>query len=128
MADSVSTVSHPNLWGGLSLLATLAGCIWLSAVWWQGLLLALLLCALQLGAWLRGRATVSQTPTVVVPDEDPALGFLQSLRALLDALLPLWTRHIELSRSQTAEAVGGLTSQFIAINQQLGQSLDQGGG
>lgn len=123
MTESSTAPLSRHLWIGLSLSATLLGCLWLVPVWWQGLLLALLLMGLQAVAV---NAAQPQAVAVLAPVEDPALGFLHSLRQLLAELLPLWERHVQLAREQTEAAASDLARQFFAINQQLEQTLAQG--
>ena len=122
----MNQTSAARWWLLASILLTLAGCLWLIPSLWQGLLLAVLLAALQ-GAAVH--SAKSQAAQLAPPprEEDPALAFLHSLRQLLAELLPLWSQHVELARSQTEQAAGGLTQEFVAINQQLGSSLAQGG-
>jgi methyl-accepting chemotaxis protein len=121
---SSSALLSRNVWIGLSLLATLLGCLALVPVLWQGILLALLLGTLQLVAF--NLEAANQGPAVTAPEPDPALDFLHSLRQLLGELLPLWERHVQLAREQTEEAANGLTNQFAAINQQVAHTLAQG--
>ncbi|WP_328822353.1 methyl-accepting chemotaxis protein [Aquipseudomonas guryensis] len=76
------------------------------------------------------RPALQQGP--MVEDSAPALAQTQAsllaLRELLDAVLPLWVRHIELVQGQTYQAAEGLTSKFIGMSQQIHQVLDLGGG
>jgi methyl-accepting chemotaxis protein len=95
--------------------------------WWLGLIVGLVLAALQLGitGWVV-RATHTAA-LAAVPPVDPSLERdqydLGSLRRLLESVLPLWTRHIGLARNQTEEAIGGLTDKFVSVNQQLQQTM-----
>lgn len=123
MTESSAAPLSRHIWSGLSLLASLLGCLWLVPVWWQGLLLALVLMGLQVLAVNSAQPQVVETQA---PVEDPELGFLHSLRQLLEELLPLWERHVQLAREQTEEAASDLARQFSAINQQLEQTLAQG--
>lgn len=124
MTESSTAPLSRNIWTGLNLLATLLGCLLLVPVWWQGVLLAGVLMGLQLLAVKASASAPVAEP--LAPIEDPALGFLQSLRQLLGAVLPLWESHVLLAREQTEEAASDLANQFVSINQQLGSTLAQG--
>jgi methyl-accepting chemotaxis protein len=99
----------------------------IAATWWVGLIVGLVLAALQVAAasWI---AHKSQSAALAsIPPVDPHLERdqldLGSLRRLLISVLPLWIKHIGLARKQTEEAIGGLTDKFVSVNQQLQQTM-----
>jgi methyl-accepting chemotaxis protein len=95
--------------------------------WWVGLAAGIVLAVLQLGAASMAARNAEQSAIAAIPPVDPQLEAdreeLQSLRALLVAVLPLWNKHISLAQRQTEEAIGGLTDKFVAVNQQLHQTM-----
>ncbi|WP_346727562.1 methyl-accepting chemotaxis protein [Zestomonas insulae] len=110
---------------GLLLIPVL--CIALAAVWWQGVLAAAVLLV-WLGLFvsqLRGAEQPSRSF-----DDETQLAQLQAdqhaLRGLLEAVLPLWGRHIELVNGQTGDATNGLTEKFLGMSQQMREVLDLG--
>src|SRR5690606_33787520 len=121
----VAQASRPWLLAGAVL--GVSGCLWLAPVWWQGLLLLVLLAG---WLWLLPARPRSERP--VAEDGQVELQQVQqqlhALRELLDAVLPLWVRHIELVNGQTYSAAEGLTSKFIGMSQQINQVLELGGG
>ncbi|PKM23419.1 MAG: hypothetical protein CVV09_20930 [Gammaproteobacteria bacterium HGW-Gammaproteobacteria-13] len=120
-------VSRPWLMAGVLLLP--AACLVLADVWWHGLLAAALLL---LWLWLLVASPALEQAALEPQVSAQALGEVQSsltaLRELLDAVLPLWMRHIELVNGQTSSAAGGLTEKFISMSQQISQALDLGAG
>lgn len=127
MVDSprlIAFTSHP--WLGLGLLLIPGACLLLADVWWQGALAALVLLI-----WLGLFLTRPAKPMPLAPD--PAVQALSqvqatlfALRDLLDTVLPLWGRHIELVQGQTSSAADGLTQKFISMNAQIGEALNLG--
>ena len=122
----VTQVPRPWLFTGLLLIP--AVCLALAPVWWHGALAALLPLA-----WL------CLAPANPVADNDPAQteaaaasqqnqANLQALRELLEAVLPLWVRHIELADGQTHAAADGLTGKFVSMSQQISGALAFGDG
>ena len=120
-------VSRPWLVAGVLLLP--AACLVLADVWWHGLLAA---AVLLLWLWLLVASPALEQAALEPQVSAQALGEVQSsltaLRELLDAVLPLWMRHIELVNGQTSSAAGGLTEKFISMSQQISQALDLGAG
>ncbi|MDZ4337975.1 MAG: methyl-accepting chemotaxis protein [Pseudomonas sp.] len=120
-------VSRPWLVAGVLLLP--AACLVLADVWWHGLLAA---AVLLLWLWLLVASPALEQAALEPQVSAQALGEVQSnltaLRELLDAVLPLWMRHIELVNGQTSSATGGLTEKFISMSQQISQALDLGAG
>ena len=120
-------VSRPWLVAGAVLLP--GACVLLASVWWHGLLAA---AVLLLWLWLLVASPALEQAALEPQVSAQALGEVQSnltaLRELLDAVLPLWMRHIELVNGQTSSATGGLTEKFISMSQQISQALDLGAG
>ncbi|MDF3195054.1 methyl-accepting chemotaxis protein [Pseudomonas sp. 1928-m] len=120
-------VSRPWLVAGVLLLP--AACLVLADVWWHGLLAA---AVLLLWLWLLVASPALEQavlePQVSAQALDEVQSNLTALRELLDAVLPLWMRHIELVNGQTSSATGGLTEKFISMSQQISQALDLGAG
>lgn len=118
-------VSRPWLVAGALLLP--AACLLLAGVCWQGLLAA---AVLLLWLWLLMASPalpqVEVEPQVSVQELTQVQGSLTALRELLDAVLPLWMRHVDLVNGQTSSAAGGLTDKFISMSQQINQALDLG--
>ncbi len=106
------------------IVATSALC---ATQWWVGLIAGVVLALLQLvvTTFIANRAT--QAAIAAIPPVDPQLEVdrkeLQALRSLLVAVLPLWNKHISLAQRQTEEGIGGLTDKFVAVNQQLQQTM-----
>ena len=123
----IAYASRPWLVAGAVLLP--AACLLLASVWWHGLLAA---GVLLLWLWLLvASPAVEQAavePQVSAQALDEVQSSLSALRELLDAVLPLWMRHIELVNGQTSSAAGGLTEKFISMSQQISQALDLGAG
>ena len=123
----IAYASRPWLVAGAVLLP--AACLLLASVWWHGLLAA---GVLLLWLWLLvASPAVEQAavePQVSAQALDEVQSSLTALRELLDAVLPLWMRHIELVNGQTSSAAGGLTEKFISMSQQISQALDLGAG
>ncbi|MCY1281079.1 Methyl-accepting chemotaxis protein (MCP) signaling domain protein [compost metagenome] len=120
-----SQVPRGWLLAGLALIPV--SCVVLAAVWWQGVLAAVVLLV-WLGLFV-SRLGSAEQPTQRV-DADDQLAQLQTdqaaLRSLLDAVLPLWMRHIELVSGQTGDATNGLTEKFLGMSQQMREVLDLG--
>ncbi|HEX5842815.1 MAG TPA: methyl-accepting chemotaxis protein [Pseudomonas sp.] len=118
--------SRPLLVIGFILFFAVA--LWLAPVWWHGALAALLL-----SAWLAFLLyqPIPQAEAAAVVEQavlDRVEQQLAALRGLLEAVLPLWVRHIELVNGQTGSAAGSLTEKFISMSQQISQVLTLGGG
>ncbi len=98
----------------------------LAGVWWQGLLLGLVVAGI--GGWLLVQTSKPDTGAAVrvqdsaAPVEPVASKYLR-LPELVTGVVPLWGRNIELARSQTRDAVDNLVVRFGGINQQLGQAV-----
>lgn len=115
-------------------LLTIVACTLVGTQWWLGLLTGAVIAALQIGSAAAIANQAAQAALAGVPRVDPQLEQdqeeLRAVRVLLAAVLPLWTKHIELAQRQTEEAIDGLTDKFVAVNQQLNQtvalSTDQG--
>jgi methyl-accepting chemotaxis protein len=127
MVTSSRLITHaPRSWLIAGILLIPAACVLPAPVWWHGVL-----AALGLLSWLwlfLNRPALALAP--VVEDATPALAQTQAslaaLRELLEAVLPLWVRHIELVQGQTYSAADGLTSKFIGMSQQIHQVLELG--
>jgi methyl-accepting chemotaxis protein len=123
----IAYASRPWLVAGAILLP--ATCLLLASVWWHGLLAA---GVLLLWLWLLVASPALEQaavePQVSAQALDEVQSSLTALRELLDAVLPLWVRHIELVNGQTSSAAGGLTEKFISMSQQISQALDIGAG
>jgi len=104
-------------------LATVVACAFLSANLWIGLTIGIVVAGLQLAVTAFTANRASSDATAAIPPADPALerdsAELNTLRGLLNAVLPLWNKHIHLAQRQTEEAIDGLTDKFVAVNQQL---------
>jgi methyl-accepting chemotaxis protein len=61
--------------------------------------------------------------SVAIPPEHDDSVALGALRKLLASVLPLWEKQVELARAQTETAADGLTGKFIAMSQQVGQTI-----
>ena len=126
-ASLLTYASRPWLMAGVVLLP--AACLLLAEVWWHGALAA---AVLLLWLWLLVASPaveqVAAVPQVSAQALSEVEGSLAALRELLDAVLPLWMRHIDLVNGQTSSAAGGLTEKFISMSQQISQALDLGAG
>lgn len=121
----IAYASRPWLVAGVALLP--AACLLLASVWWHGLLAA---AVLLVWLWFLVSSPAVEQATLEPQVSAQALGEVQSslaaMRELLDAVLPLWMRHIDLVNGQTSSAAGGLTEKFISMSQQISQALDLG--
>ncbi len=113
--------SHGMGWRLASLAATLLACGLLADAWWKAALAFVVLAALQ---WL-SLSMATAVPQQEQPDTqaDGSAKVLESLRELLESVLPLWVQHVEMARAQTESAASGLAGQFVAINQQLADAV-----
>ncbi|MDF3933770.1 methyl-accepting chemotaxis protein [Pseudomonas citronellolis] len=130
MAKSVRlVVLVPSLRLGVALLLGLGACAALAASWWAGLLAV---AALGLAGWTLLGASVSlgtaSDDNLDDAEAQQARDDLQGLRELLDAVLPLWQRHVGLVREQTCVATDGLAERFATMGQQVREVLELGGG
>ena len=119
-SNSSQSTARAGVWLLASLLALAAVLLLLADVWWKALLAIGVLAALQFLTWKAANGGPQEAPVVVV---EPAIGLLESLRELLESVLPLWMQHVELARSQTETAANGLAIKFGAINQQLAEAV-----
>ncbi|MET0378554.1 MAG: methyl-accepting chemotaxis protein [Spongiibacteraceae bacterium] len=121
----------PAILVAAAIVATSALC---AAQWWVGLIAGVVLALLQLMVTSFIANRVTQAAIAAIPPIDPQYESdrqeLLALRSLLVAVLPLWNKHISLAQRQTEEGIGGLTDKFVAVNQQLQQTMalstDQG--
>ena len=108
-------------------LITVVAAALVASSWWIGLIAGLVLGGLQIATtlWIAqsSRDAVLATIPPVDPDLERNREDLGALRQLVTAVLPLWTKHIGLARQQTEDAIGGLTDKFVAVNQQLQQTV-----
>ncbi|MDB6141904.1 MAG: Methyl-accepting chemotaxis protein [Pseudomonas sp.] len=72
--------------------------------------------------WCWRRPFVAQTeePQVLINNDSSVL---LALRELLSGVLPQWRKQIELARSQTTSAADGLTHKFVAMSQQMTNTI-----
>ena len=104
---------------------TLALLIWLAAVWWQGLLAALVLIVGMAWLWHQPPSSVTVVASSHADLETIArlTQELDHLRGLLQQVAPVWVRNMDLVREQTEQAGNGLTQRFADINQRLSETL-----
>jgi methyl-accepting chemotaxis protein len=119
-SNPTQTNTRASTWLFVSLLALTVVCLLLTTVWWQAMLAIGVLGGLQCLTWRLANGPTAQAPVEIV---EPSVGLLESLRALLESVLPLWVQHVELARSQTETAANGLAIKFGAINQQLAEAV-----
>jgi methyl-accepting chemotaxis protein len=103
------------------LILTTVLCFVLADTEWKACLAALLqgVCLW----WCWRPLPVIRTEIVVSPQDHEDSAVLAALRKLLASVLPLWEKQVELSRAQTEMAADGLTAKFIAMSQQVGQTI-----
>lgn len=104
-----------------SLLLTSLICLFLGGPVWQTGLAAIGQGLLVFWFWQR-TTSVRAEPTVSTDHEDTSAD-LHVLRTLLSSVLPLWEKQVELARTQTEEAAGGLTEKFVAMSRQVGETI-----
>ncbi len=89
--------------------------------WWKAGLATLVQGICLWLCWRQPASTHVESEEILTPHDD-SLG-LQALRELLANVLPLWEKHVELARTQTEEAAGGLTEKFVAMSRQVGETI-----
>ena len=121
------------LWG--LAFCMLPAWVWLAADWRLGAGAGVLFSgAVAWVAWRLGRVDLPPGATEAAPVDlvvAPVEHIPAHLRELLEGLLPLWGKHIGLARSQSANAIDGLSEQFTALNRQLREAVamsSDGGG
>ena len=121
------------LWG--LAFCMLPAWVWLAADWRLGAGAGVLFSGvLAWVAWRLGRVDLPPGATEAAPVDlvvAPVEHIPAHLRELLEGLLPLWGKHIGLARSQSANAIDGLSEQFTALNRQLREAVamsSDGGG
>ena len=121
------------LWG--LAFCMLPAWVWLAADWRLGAGAGVLFSgALAWVAWRLNRVDLPPGATEAAPVDlvvAPVEHIPAHLRELLEGLLPLWGKHIGLARSQSANAIDGLSEQFTALNRQLREAVamsSDGGG
>lgn len=113
-------MGNPKVLTGLGLVNLLL-CTLLAESWWQGA--AWGLGVLALAGWNLARTPVTNDQTNALRDErgvsDAYIQRLQDLQALLRGVIPMWTQHLNLARSQVGDAILGLSSGFAGVSQRL---------
>lgn len=104
-------------WPLLIGLGAAAVCLSHDDPWWA---LALAGSGL-VGAWFQWRAQLRLTQRV--SHGERAVGMLTDLQGLCEQVLPIWSRQIDSSVSQTEAAIGDLAMQFAGIKHRLEQAL-----
>ena len=98
--------------------------IWLAADWRIGAGVGAVFTGLLAWvAWQLGQFLAPPEAATVDAPPPPLECIPASLRHLLEGLLPLWGKHIDLARNQSAEAIDGLAEQFTALNRQLREAV-----
>ena len=91
-------------------------CLWSAVAWWQGLVVALVAIAALVWNSVPPEPTTPALPSVVadvpVPMHDDSHG---RLAGLIRGIFPVWTRHMELVRSETETAITNLADRFSAM-------------
>jgi methyl-accepting chemotaxis protein len=103
------------------LLLTVVLCLALADALWKAGLAALAQGTCLWLCWRQVTGVCVERTTTPIEHEDSA--GLAALRALLSSVLPLWEKQVELARAQTESAAGGLTEKFVAMSQQVGQTI-----
>ncbi|WP_288841873.1 methyl-accepting chemotaxis protein [uncultured Deefgea sp.] len=95
----------------------LIACGLIASIWWQGILLGLLIG----GVLLLTQKMSQPPPATEIPMPAPAIH--GDLPLLLVDLLPLWHRNLGLARDQSQEAVDKLALHFADIIESLGGTI-----
>nr|WP_246237997.1 methyl-accepting chemotaxis protein [Pseudomonas akapageensis] len=103
------------------LLVTSLICLAVAPAWWQAGLAAIGQGLLLWWYWQRP-INAKVEPITSLADEDCSAE-LRTLRTLLSSILPLWEKQVELARTQTEDAAGGLTEKFVAMSRQVGETI-----
>jgi methyl-accepting chemotaxis protein len=98
---------------------------WSAWGWYTLIWAALLLAA---AAWLTRDSGFGASAAGAVGDSPMIDNYLASRERFGDAVLPVWCRHIENSRTQMEEAVSDLASRFSNIVDKLDNALHVSGG
>jgi methyl-accepting chemotaxis protein len=98
---------------------------WSAWGWYTLIWAALLLAA---AAWLTRDSGFGGSAAGAVGDSPMIDNYLASRERFGDAVLPVWCRHIENSRTQMEEAVSDLASRFSNIVDKLDNALHVSGG
>lgn len=101
-------------------LLSLALCTVISEVWWKAGGAALVQSLLLWWCWRRPFVAQTEEPQVLINNDSSVL---LALRELLSGVLPQWRKQIELARSQTTSAADGLTHKFVAMSQQMTNTI-----
>ena len=116
---------HPNA-GRVLALANVFLCGALAEPWWLGVswgVLALVLLRLVSGR--RERKLPPISARVVPPTTEPQTS--DRLETLICAVTPLWSQHLDLTRSQVRSAIDGLSTGFADLSQRLVDDAPQNG-
>ena len=113
-------MGNPKVLAGLG-LTNLLLCTLLAEWWWQGAAWGLAVFALS--GWSLARTAGAAEQSSELSDE-PNINAAQTqrlsdLQALLRGVIPTWTQHLNLARSQVGEAIIGLSSGFAGVSQRL---------
>jgi methyl-accepting chemotaxis protein len=119
-SNTSQSTNKATAWLLASLVVLAVVCLLLADIWWKAVLAIGLLGALQALTWKLANGSPPEPVAEVI---DPAVGLLENWRQLLESVLPLWMRNVELARTQTQTAIDGLALQFGSINQQLGEAV-----
>lgn len=123
LMNSISVSSRPRNPGWLiaGVLLSLALCSAISDTWWKagGATLAQ---AFFLWLYWRRPVVACAEESIVIANDDDSIA-LSGLRKLLSNVLPVWEKQIELARTQTTSAADGLTDKFVAMSQQVGNTI-----
>jgi methyl-accepting chemotaxis protein len=100
----------------LSALAMTALSLWIAAPWWQGLLVAI--AAIAMLTWNSAQPAPTDPSPPAVTVEPVALAQDDRharLSGLIGGIFPVWTRHMELVRSETETAITNLADRFSVM-------------
>jgi methyl-accepting chemotaxis protein len=103
------------------LLLTVVLCLALADALWKAGLAALAQGVCLWLCWRQVTGVSVERANTPIEHEDSA--GLAALRTLLSSVLPLWEKQVELARAQTQSAADGLTGKFVAMSQQVGQTI-----
>ena len=104
----------------------------IAADWGSGLFAGIVMALPPLALALRlQQRPAAEAPRAECEPQVPVARIPSDLCQLLDGLLPLWSKHIGLARSQSGAAIDGLAAQFAEINRALREAIalsSEGGG
>lgn len=120
-AKPVHSQAHSPWLLAIGLLLTSLICVAIADTWWKAGMAAVALGFYLWLCWRQSSGATLESEVIPVPHADST--GLKALRELLESVLPLWEKQVELARNQTEQAANGLTKKFVAMSRQVGETI-----